>query len=102
MLLSGCAGAPPAAPEASRGLPLYPNETPELRQLIDRTAYVNVTLVPDTGGYQATIVLDSLQASAGIGHQINEGPVRLMAHGGDERDLALGRGAHHSLVVEPP
>jgi hypothetical protein len=35
------------------------------QQLIDRTAYVNVTLVPDTGGYQATIVLDSLQASAG-------------------------------------
>ena len=35
------------------------------QQLIDRTAYVNVTLVPDTGGYQVTIVLDSLQASAG-------------------------------------
>jgi len=35
------------------------------QQLIDRTAYVNVTLVPDTGGYQATIVLDSLQASVG-------------------------------------
>ncbi len=34
-------------------------------QLIDRTAFVSVTLVPDTGGYQATIVLDSLQASAG-------------------------------------
>jgi hypothetical protein len=35
------------------------------QQLIDRTAYVNLTLVPDTGGYQVTIVLDSLQASAG-------------------------------------
>lgn len=35
------------------------------QQLIDRIAYVNVTLVPDTSGYQATIVLDSLQASAG-------------------------------------
>ncbi|HJR17503.1 MAG TPA: hypothetical protein VJ808_11670 [Gemmatimonadales bacterium] len=35
------------------------------QQLIDRSAYVNVTLVPDTGGYQVTIVLDSLQASAG-------------------------------------
>ncbi len=35
------------------------------QQLIDRTAFVSLTLVPDTGGYQATIVLDSLQASAG-------------------------------------
>jgi hypothetical protein len=35
------------------------------QQLIDRTAYVNVTLVPDTGGYQATIVLDSLHATVG-------------------------------------
>lgn len=35
------------------------------QQLIQRTAFVNVTLVPDTGGYQATIILDSLQASAG-------------------------------------
>ena len=35
------------------------------QQLIDRTAYISVTLVPDTGGYQATVVLDSLQASAG-------------------------------------
>ncbi len=34
-------------------------------QLIDRTAYLRVSLVPDTAGYQATIVLDSLQASAG-------------------------------------
>jgi hypothetical protein len=34
-------------------------------QLIDRTAYLDVTLVPDTGGYQVIIVLDSLQASAG-------------------------------------
>ncbi|HKH82515.1 MAG TPA: hypothetical protein VKA25_02400 [Gemmatimonadales bacterium] len=35
------------------------------QQLIDRTAFLAVTLVPDTGGYQATIVLDSLQAAAG-------------------------------------
>jgi hypothetical protein len=35
------------------------------QQLIDRTAYLSVTLVPDTGGYQVAIVLDSLQASAG-------------------------------------
>ena len=35
------------------------------QQLIDRTAYVSVTLVPDTGGYQTTIVLDSLQATVG-------------------------------------
>jgi len=35
------------------------------QQLIDRTAYVSVTLVPDTGGYQATLVLDSLQATVG-------------------------------------
>lgn len=34
-------------------------------QLIDRTAYLHVTILPDTGGYRATIVLDSLQASAG-------------------------------------
>jgi hypothetical protein len=34
------------------------------QQLIDRTAFVSVTLVPDTGGYQATIVLDSLHATA--------------------------------------
>jgi hypothetical protein len=34
-------------------------------QSIDRTAYLRVTLTPDTAGYQATIVLDSLQASAG-------------------------------------
>jgi hypothetical protein len=33
------------------------------QQLIHRTAFVSVTLAPDTGGYQATIVLDSLQAS---------------------------------------
>jgi hypothetical protein len=35
------------------------------QQLIDRTAYLNLTLLPDTAGYQVTIVLDSLQASAG-------------------------------------
>lgn len=35
------------------------------QQLIDRTAYLGVSLVPDTGGYQVAIVLDSLQASAG-------------------------------------
>jgi hypothetical protein len=34
------------------------------QQLIDRTAFVSVTLVPDTGGYQATLVLDSLHATA--------------------------------------
>lgn len=34
------------------------------QQLIQRTAFVSVTLVPDTGGYQATIVLDSLHATA--------------------------------------
>jgi hypothetical protein len=34
-------------------------------QLIDRTAFLRVTIVPDTSGYRATIVLDSLQASAG-------------------------------------
>jgi hypothetical protein len=35
------------------------------QQLINRTAYLNLTLLPDTAGYQVTIVLDSLQASAG-------------------------------------
>ncbi len=35
------------------------------QQLIDRTAYLDVSLVADTGGYQVTIVLDSLEASAG-------------------------------------
>jgi hypothetical protein len=35
------------------------------QQIIDRTAYLNLSLVSDTGGYQVTIVLDSLQASAG-------------------------------------
>lgn len=34
-------------------------------QLIDRTAYLRVTLVRDSAGYQATIVLDSLQSSVG-------------------------------------
>jgi hypothetical protein len=35
-------------------------------QLIDRTAYLRLTLAQDTGtGYTATIVLDSLQASVG-------------------------------------
>jgi hypothetical protein len=34
-------------------------------QLIDRTAYLHVTLARDTAGYQATIVLDSLQAAVG-------------------------------------
>jgi hypothetical protein len=34
------------------------------QQLIHRTAFVSVTLNPDTGGYQATIVLDSLHATA--------------------------------------
>jgi hypothetical protein len=35
------------------------------QQLIDRTAYLSVTLLPDTSAYQVTIVLDSLQATAG-------------------------------------
>jgi hypothetical protein len=34
-------------------------------QLIDRTAYLRVTLAADTVGYLATLVLDSLQAAAG-------------------------------------
>lgn len=34
-------------------------------QSIDRTAYLRVMIVPDTAGYLATIILDSLQASAG-------------------------------------
>jgi hypothetical protein len=34
-------------------------------QLIDRTAYVRLSLARDTGGYLATIVLDSLQAAVG-------------------------------------
>lgn len=34
-------------------------------QLIDRTAYLRLTIAPDTGGYLATIVLDSLQATVG-------------------------------------
>jgi hypothetical protein len=35
------------------------------QQLIDRTAYLHVSLAQDTNGYQATIVLDSLQAAVG-------------------------------------
>jgi hypothetical protein len=35
------------------------------QQLIDRTAYLRVSLLPDTTGYVATIVLDSVQASVG-------------------------------------
>jgi hypothetical protein len=34
-------------------------------QLIDRTAYLRLSLAHDTNGYLATIVLDSLQASVG-------------------------------------
>jgi hypothetical protein len=34
-------------------------------QLIDRTAYLRLTLARDNGGYIATIVLDSLQSSVG-------------------------------------
>jgi hypothetical protein len=34
-------------------------------QLIDRTAFLRLTLARDTGGYIATIVLDSLQSSVG-------------------------------------
>jgi hypothetical protein len=35
------------------------------QQLIDRTAYLRVAIAPDTGGYVATIVLDSIQAAVG-------------------------------------
>ena len=35
------------------------------QQLIDRTAYLRVTLVRDPAGYLATIVLDSLQSAVG-------------------------------------
>jgi hypothetical protein len=35
------------------------------QQLIDRTAYLHVAIAPDTGGYVATIVLDSIQAAVG-------------------------------------
>jgi hypothetical protein len=35
------------------------------QQLIDRTAYLRVTIAPDTAGYVATIVLDSIQAAVG-------------------------------------
>jgi hypothetical protein len=34
-------------------------------QLIERTAYLRLTIAPDAGGYLATIVLDSLQAAVG-------------------------------------
>ena len=35
------------------------------QQLIDRTAYLRVTLARDAGGYLATIVLDSLESAVG-------------------------------------
>jgi hypothetical protein len=35
------------------------------QQLIDRTAYLRVTLARDAAGYQATIVLDSLESAVG-------------------------------------
>jgi len=35
------------------------------QQLIDRTAYLRVSLVPDTAGYTATVTLDSVEASVG-------------------------------------
>jgi hypothetical protein len=35
------------------------------QQLIDRTAYLRVAIVPDTAGYLATIVLDSIQTTVG-------------------------------------
>jgi hypothetical protein len=35
------------------------------QQLIDRTAYLRVAIAPDSAGYVATIVLDSLQAAVG-------------------------------------
>lgn len=40
LTVSGCAATPPVqpAPEVSRALPLYPNETPELREMIDGVA----------------------------------------------------------------
>jgi hypothetical protein len=34
-------------------------------QVIDRTAYLRLTIAPDPGGYLATIVLDSLEAAVG-------------------------------------
>jgi hypothetical protein len=34
-------------------------------QLIDRTAYLRLSIAPDTNGYLASIVLDSVQASVG-------------------------------------
>jgi hypothetical protein len=34
-------------------------------QLIDRTAYLHLSLAPDTNGYLVTIVLDSMQAAVG-------------------------------------
>jgi hypothetical protein len=34
-------------------------------QLIDRTAYLHVAIVPDTAGFVATIVLDSIHAAVG-------------------------------------
>ena len=35
------------------------------QQLIDRTAYLRVSLVPDTAGFTATIILDSVQVATG-------------------------------------
>ena len=35
------------------------------QQLLDRTAYLRVAMAPDTTGYVATIVLDSIQAAIG-------------------------------------
>jgi hypothetical protein len=35
------------------------------QQLIDRTAYLRVAVVPDPGGYLVTIVLDSVQSAVG-------------------------------------
>jgi hypothetical protein len=35
------------------------------QQFIDRTAFLRVAIAPDTAGYAATIVLDSLQAAVG-------------------------------------
>ncbi len=37
-----------------------------------------------------------------IGHQVGDGDVALMAHGGDHRNRAGGKGARHDLLVEGP
>ena len=39
---------------------------------------------------------------AAVGHEVDQRGVGLVADGGDQRDTALGRGAHHDLLVEAP